>query len=461
MKKAPTTGAPAEGITRKDFLNGLLCSAGAAMLPVTVARALDMGPDATAEEYFLSRGIGQSDPRYYPPALTGMRGSHPGSFEAGHSLRDGARWDDAGAAADTGEHYDLIVVGGGISGLSTAYFFRRLHGPESRILILDNHDDFGGHAKRNEFTAGGKTLIGYGGTQSIEALALYTPEAMGLLRELGIDIKRFEQYYDQSFRTTHGLRTASFFDRGEFGTDALCPEHDSSSYFRLKVDRAQFEAFLARAPLASQAKRDLRRLQFEKVDYLAGKSTAEKIALLKRISVKEFLEKYVRVHPDVLKYYQQRPHGLFGVGIDAVAALSGLWFLPEGVASGLALSWEMFEEMGNEPYIYHFPDGNASIARLLVRSLVPACASGSTMEDIVTARMNYAALDQSASRVRIRLNSTAVRVKHTGDPATADGVDVTYVSAGKAYRARGAKVVLACWNMVIPYLCPEMPQVQR
>jgi len=461
MKKAPTTGAPAEGITRKDFLNGLLCSAGAAMLPVTVARALDMGPDATAEEYFLSRGIGQSDPRYYPPALTGMRGSHPGSFEAGHSLRDGARWDDAGAAADTGEHYDLIVVGGGISGLSTAYFFRRLHGPESRILILDNHDDFGGHAKRNEFTAGGKTLIGYGGTQSIEALALYTPEAMGLLRELGIDIKRFEQYYDQSFRTTHGLRTASFFDRGEFGTDALCPEHDSSSYFRLKVDRAQFEAFLARAPLASQAKRDLRRLQFEKVDYLAGKSTAEKIALLKRISVKEFLEKYVRVHPDVLKYYQQRPHGLFGVGIDAVAALSGLWFLPEGVASGLALSGEMFEEMGNEPYIYHFPDGNASIARLLVRSLVPACASGSTMEDIVTARMNYAALDQSASRVRIRLNSTAVRVKHTGDPATADGVDVTYVSAGKAYRARGAKVVLACWNMVIPYLCPEMPQVQR
>src|SRR5579872_6420801 len=157
-------------ITRRDFLNGMAITVGASLLPAgALAQAAGSGADGSAQDPLLAAGITQSDSRYYPPALTGMRGSHPGSFEAGHSLRDGARWDDAGAAADTGEHYDLIVVGGGISGLSTAYFFRRLHGPESRILILDNHDDFGGHAKRNEFTAGGKTLIGYGGTQSIEA----------------------------------------------------------------------------------------------------------------------------------------------------------------------------------------------------------------------------------------------------------------------------------------------------
>ncbi|MBS0419843.1 MAG: FAD-dependent oxidoreductase [Proteobacteria bacterium] len=447
-------------ITRKDFLNGIAWTAGAAMLPAAVTRALESGPDASAEEYFLSQGIGPSDPRYYPPALTGMRGSHPGSFETGHALRDGTHWDEVGAASETGEHYDLIVVGGGISGLSTAYFFRKLRGPKSKILILDNHDDFGGHAKRNEFTVGGKTLIGYGGTQSIEALSLYTPEAMGLLRELGIDIQRFEKYYDQNFRRSHGLRASCFFDRGAFGVDKLCAQRADSVHFGTPTDPHDLEAFLAAAPLAEQAKRDLRRLHFEKVDYLAGKSAAQKKAVLEHISIKTFLEQHAHVHADVVKYYQQRTHGLFGVGIDAVPALSGLWFMPEGVKTGLALSDES-GEMGAEPYIYHFPDGNASIARMLVRALVSGAAPGSTMEDIVTARMNYAALDQASSGVRIRLNSTAVRVKHVGDPAKAEAVDVVYVNAGKAHRVRGAKVVLACWNVVIPYLCPEMPQAQR
>ena len=93
----------------------------------------------------------EKSPGYYPPALTGMRGSHPGSFDAAHSLRDGTFWDSAGKPQDTGETYDLIVVGGGISGLAAAHFYRKAAGDSARILILDNHDDFGGHAKRNEF----------------------------------------------------------------------------------------------------------------------------------------------------------------------------------------------------------------------------------------------------------------------------------------------------------------------
>src|SRR5437868_1646830 len=199
------------GITRKDFLNGMLWTAAAAALPDAIAHALDRGPDGSAEEYFLSKGITPQDSRYYPPALTGMRGSHPGSFQAGHALRDGAHWDKPESATDTNEHYDLIIVGGGISGLSAAYFYRKQHGPQSKILILDNHDDFGGHAKRNEFQSGGKTLIGYGGTQSIEVLPLYSKEAMGLLKELGIEIQRFEKYFDRNFRKSHGMSDACFF----------------------------------------------------------------------------------------------------------------------------------------------------------------------------------------------------------------------------------------------------------
>jgi spermidine dehydrogenase len=66
----------------------------------------------------------------------------------------GKTWDDVSPEADTDEVYDLIVVGGGISGLAAAYFYRKTAGPRVRILVLDNHDDFGGHAKRNELCHG-------------------------------------------------------------------------------------------------------------------------------------------------------------------------------------------------------------------------------------------------------------------------------------------------------------------
>lgn len=460
-KPAGAPDAPRQ-IARRDFLNGIAWVAGTAIMPRGLAMTLDAGPDPSAEEYFLARGITPSDPRYYPPALTGMRGSHPGSFEIGHALGDRTRWDVAGAATDTGEHYDLVVVGGGISGLSAAYFFRKLHGPQSRILVLDNHDDFGGHAKRNEFSGGGRTMIGCGGTLTIEELQLYTPETMGLLHELGIDIRRFDEYYDQDFRKVQGLKAACFFERSAFGVDKLCRQQTDTVYFgEAHFDPKEIEAFIIAAPLAPQAKRDLRRLYFSRIDYLHGKSHKEKLALLERVSLKTFLEQHAKVHADVVKFYQQSTNGWLGVGIDAAAASENLWFLPPAVTAGLGLQAEAAGELSGQPYIYHFPDGNASIARLLVRSLVPGAAPGSTMEDIVTARMSYAALDGATSRVRIRLNSTVVRVRHSGDPATAKSVAVSYLTNGRQYRVSADRAILACWNTVVPYLCPEMPAAQR
>ena len=113
---------------------------------------------------------GRVGPAAYPPALTGLRGSHDGSFETAHALRDGAFWRAAGAPPWTpARAYDLVVVGAGLSGLSAAHFFREAAGPAARILLLDNHDDFGGHAKRNEFTLDGRTFLGYGGTFAIDS----------------------------------------------------------------------------------------------------------------------------------------------------------------------------------------------------------------------------------------------------------------------------------------------------
>jgi spermidine dehydrogenase len=431
-------------ITRRDFLNGAALTIGATLLPLETLFAQDSGPDPSALEPFLAKGITQQDPRYYPPGLTGMRGSHPGSFEVGHELRDQKRWADAGAEADTGERYDLVVVGGGISGLSAAYFFRRANGPGSRILVLDNHDDFGGHAKRNEFQSGKHFLIGCGGTLAIERPKTYSKEAMGLLRELGIEVQRFETYYDRKFRESKGLRRGVFFDKQTFGVDRLVSGEGQPTW----------DEYLKKTPLSEAARKDILRLQTERVDYLPGLSLEKKTARLKKMSYKAFLLDYVKVHSDVIRYYQQTTHSLWAMGIDAVDAFSCIEGTPVGLAMGI-------KACDTEPYIYHFPDGNASIARLLVRSLVPGCAPGHTMEDIVTATMNYARLDDPSSPVRVRLNSTGVRVKHLGDPSSAREVEVTYVLAGKAYTVRGATSVLACYNMIIPYLCPEMPEKQK
>jgi spermidine dehydrogenase len=164
-------------ITRRDFLNGVAIGTGGA-----VAGAMISG---FSWEAFGASAAAQGQPGYYPPALTGLRGSHVGSFEAAHGVRDGKFPAKGLAPADTKELYDLVIVGGGISGLAAAYFWRA-KSPGARILILDNHDDFGGHAKRNELRANGRMLLANGGTWAIESPFPYSKIARGLMDDLGI-----------------------------------------------------------------------------------------------------------------------------------------------------------------------------------------------------------------------------------------------------------------------------------
>jgi spermidine dehydrogenase len=445
-------------IDRRDFLNGAAIALGATLCPFHEAFGQDTGPDASPLDPLLADGIAQNDARYYPPALGGMRGSHPGSFENAHRARDG-RGRPSDAAEDAGESYDLIVVGGGISGLSAAYFFRKQN-PDARVLVLDNHDDFGGHAKRNEFQAGDRLLLGYGGTQSIEAPGRYSDVAKGLLRDIGIDVQRFYKYYDRDFYRTHKLTPAIFFDRKTFGRDRLLVGREG------EIPLANLEPFMdakliAAMPIAEAARADLFRLRDEAVDYLPGLSAEEKRARLTKTSYRDFLLNHVKVHPDVVKIFQKMPHDLFCVGIDAVSAQTCRQEGYPGFKGMHVQERRGAQAEEEEPYIFHFPDGNASVARLLVRALLPEAMPGSSMEDVVTAKADYTRLDRPGNGARIRLNSTVISARHVGDPKTAQTVDVTYVLSEKPYKVRGAACIMACYNCMVPYLCPEMPDVQK
>jgi spermidine dehydrogenase len=446
-------------IARRDFLNGAALAVGATAIP---AGAL--------------RSVGRTDERqnhsgYNPPIETGLRGSHAGSFEIAHSLRDGTFWKTAAKPIDTGEVYDLIVVGGGLSGLSAAYFFRERNGANSRILILENHDDFGGHARRNEFHLGGKLQLLNGGTMLIDSPTAYSKESAGLISKLGIDPVAFEKKYPlhDLYRSLH-LAPAVFFDKQTFGEDRLVPGAPSefAESENSAANAAQWAEFLKKSPLSDAARKDILRMETANVDYLPGLSSAEKKDRLSRISYKDFLLTLAKVDPAVVAFYQTRTNGEWGVGIDAEPALD-CWALglpgfqgmnlDSGPAPRMSYSAAGYSTGGSPRF--HFPDGNATIARLLVRELIPGAVPGHSAEDVVTARVAYDRFDRTANAIRIRLNSTVVRAQNAGGAKSAKEVTVTYVAGGEVFTARAKGCVLACWNMAIPYLCPDLPEKQK
>jgi len=439
-------------ITRRDFLNGTALTIGAALT--------------------LPRWLHGAEPEAYPPALAGLRGSHDGSYEAAHALRDGDFWKTAGPPRDTGESYDLVVVGAGISGLAAAQYFRQAAGPSARILVLDNHDDFGGHARRNEWTVGGRLLLGYGGTFSIDSPAPYSAVAKKLISDLGIDVSRWEKVVDYGVYASRGLSGAVFFDKETFGADRLVKEpserEDAVASRGRRPSAAAYRRFLAETPLAEEARADLFRIHYEQKDYLPGLSSDQKKAKLARTSYADFLTKLAGCHADVPRFFQARGHGLYGVGIEAIPAQDA-WGLGMPGFDAMGLDPKPGPGMGLDAirsdeaaeYFFHFPDGNATIARLLVRALVPEAVPGKTADDVVLARARYGRLDTPGAGARIRLSSTVARVAHRGDPRSSREVDVTYVRNGRLESVRAAGVVLACWHSVIPHICEELPESQR
>ncbi len=419
-------------IARRDFLNGMALAIGAPLaLHTNAANA-----SVTEAEY--------------PPLRTGLRGNYPAAVEDFHALQQGQFASVAVPASEIRETYDLVIVGGGISGLAGAYFYRQALGPDVKILILDNHDDLGGHAKRNEFQYDGKTFIGFGGTMDIATPYPYSYTAKMLIRDLGIEVKRYQEFINRDLETKYGLGSATFFDKEHFGEDGLV------------VGNPRQKDFFDRAPLTDAARRDLIRLNGKNPDYLPGLSVDDKKAKLAKISYQDFLLNIAKMSPDALPYFLGNG-GRNNKRVDTVPALEAARHGSPGF-NGMHLDLE--EQFVEGSYFFHFPDGNATIARLLVNRLVPGAIPNTdkgpqTMHTVVQAPVAYDKLDDPGSNMRVRLSSTAVRVQHDGPIEKAETVTVAYRQAGKTQAVRGRNVVLACYNMLIPSLVPDLPAAQK
>jgi spermidine dehydrogenase len=446
-------------ITRRDFVNGTLVAAGASMLPFGCA-------SQTVSETF--------DPVSYPPAMTGLRGNHPGSYTDAHgkALAKRSYW---GPTTKLQEQYDLIVVGAGISGLSAAFFYQQEHGKDKKVLILDNHDDFGGQCTRNEHAIGGSTRLIFGGSQTIVSPHARSETTLKLLNDLGINLDRFETAYDVDFFKRNNLRAVTYFNKRKFGEDRVV-KHPFGYYHAfvqgLLHPELSYEEAVKQTPLSEKGKEQLLRV-------LKGGLHALKVP-------KEKLHEYISTHsyfdylkntlgvddPSVLEMARNSCVDNLGQGADVATiedalTTGGLGLDPATLKDVMGKdAYEKYiEEYGyimvdEDPYIHHFPDGNASLARLLVRKMIPNVGPGDSAEDIVWSKFNYSELDKSSNIVRIRLNSTVVEVKHGSDPNSSSDVFVNYINNRKAYQVRGKGVVMACYNAMIPHIVRDVPEEQ-
>ena len=486
-----------DGITRRDFLDGVAISA--AGLAAAAA-----APHLTGAEAALA-AHGHKPPQplppgYHPPTDTGLTGTPdevvrqtikidglPNQRDV-HSTRGGPGI-HAFPHDDHEITYDCVIVGAGASGLAAAKFYRDRFGPDSKILLLDPLRDFGGHSHRNEFhipnaAAGGADvmILRNGGTVNLDTVTTWNEPAGGLLdipgsygqpaldmlEFCGVDPDNFPGSGGAGVPASFGLRAMLLFPAKDWGRDHVVQN---------RVAPEPWPTFLERTPYNAAAREAIVRIQTDATtDWISlkhgPKTDQEKKAILSRLTYRQYLMKYLGANEQAIIQYQRLGHGLLGAGAQAVSA-GDMWALGNPGFDGLDLNADIFPGIGRTPQFAlsptaeespspTWPDGNASLLRLLVGKLIPGSigdvdGAPPTQETIVKAKADYTRLDRPGNNVRIRLNSLVFRVK----PGKGrDKTKVDYILGGRARRVEARHVVMACWNRVTAHIVEGLPKKQ-
>ncbi|MFZ0300643.1 MAG: NAD(P)-binding protein [Candidatus Sulfotelmatobacter sp.] len=430
-------------ITRRDFLGSALLASGSALLGgIAPAELLAQNDDFTGYG-----GVGD---------YSNANGDTLSVLEAGHAIRDRVYDPLPKDVIDTGEIYDCVSIGGGISGLAGALFFLRNAGPGMKCLIVENHPIFGGEAKQNEFLVEGKRLIAHQGS------AIYQIQ--------------YPHSFLARFYESIGLRTPQLTYQNWAGPEPEFPLC-TTPYQAVGLQHGQYGFWfggkfnqkpgmwltdplgkkLDGAPVSNATRFEwLRWLKGEEVGgakFEHPKVEGDAISrYLDSITLEQhYMERFGLSRETIRTFLSPVEGGGAGLGPDALSAYSEYAF---------EMLHPLPEENGGSDQM--FPGGNATIARLMLKSLIPAAIYGPhSVEGVCRNRLNFAALDTPESAVRVRLSSTVVHVEHDGEAGKAGTVSIVYLKKGKLYRVKARSVVMAggCWTT--KHIVNDLPQTLR
>lgn len=430
-------------ITRRDFVNGVLAGSGAALLQPRMGLAANGKLTASVDDSWYGYG-GVGD-------YASSHGNTPEVANTAHRIRDGEFTQLPDMAIS--EEYDLVIIGGGMAGLGAAWHFKKQAKPGQKCLLLDNHPLFGGEAKENEFNVDGQTLIGPQGANGffVPSHADDPEKASGDSRyysEFGIP--RELPYGDwakgisplnicrDNFGFTHPMLESStsigyFFENG--GNGSWVNDMWKHELKNTPFDEATRKAMLKWRRASSDAF-----------------NSEESLRWLDSMSYRDYMEKELKLKRPGSSEADAFMAGAYGLGADATSA----WLGRDVGMPGFAATDDKQTEQADRRH--SFPGGNSGFARYFLKNIKPAAIAGNdSFEEIITGRINFTEMDNAGGQIRIRLNSTAVAVKHEGKPEAAGSVRVIYSQGGKQHAVRAKGVVMASGGWINRHVLRDMP----